>query len=161
MNQLILRRVQQQTFVFYKQYAILVAVISVLSVCVIPSTLTFAGSPQPPLLDHLPPAVDDQVRLVMVSLEGCPFCMRWEAQVGHIYPKSSEAKVAPLVRVRFGSDTLAGFKIKYTPTFLVLKGASEIGRIAGYPGADPFWEELGIILKQHGVQTDPKKEVQP
>lgn len=142
--------------------AIFVAAIGCLLALAIPSTNTIAGTQHPTILDHLPAAPDHQVRLVMVSINGCPFCMRWEAQVGHIYPKSSEAKVAPLVRVKFGSKTLAGFeKIKYTPTFLVLKGATEIGRIAGYPGADPFWEELNIILKQHGVQPKSMKEGRP
>ncbi len=115
-----------------------------------------------PLLDQLPQATQGELRLVMVAIDGCLFCMRWEQQVGHIYPKSSEAKVAPLVRVRFGSETLARFKkIKYTPTFLVLRGANEIGRIAGYPGADPFWEELGIILKQNDAQPVSLKKDQP
>jgi len=115
-----------------------------------------------PILNDLPAASDNALRLVMVAIEGCPFCIRWQRQVGHIYSKSAEGKMAPLVRVRFGAKTLASFKnIKYTPTFLILRGKTEIGRIAGYPGADPFWEELGLILKKHKGQAKPKDEVQP
>ena len=114
------------------------------------------------LLDRLPDAHSTELRLVMIGIEGCPFCMRWESQVGQSYSKSAEAKIAPLVRVRIGSESLMKFeKIKYTPTFLVLKGTTEIGRIAGYRGADPFWEELGHILNRNELRPRSHVEGQP
>ena len=65
------------------------------------------------ILDELPKAKATEIRLVMVSLQGCPFCLRWERQVGYSYSKTAEAKFAPLVRVKFGAASLSGLaKIK-------------------------------------------------
>ncbi len=152
----------QHSFVLTQRDVFGVAFVFCLLVAVTMTSFARADEKPSPLLDNLPHASDTEFRLVMVAIEGCPFCMRWQSQVGHLYPKSAEAKRVPLVKVRFGSKTLAGFKkIKYTPTFLVLRGQTEIGRIAGYPGADPFWEELGIILNKHDAQPDPTNKARP
>ncbi|MCH9765959.1 MAG: hypothetical protein K0U34_08215 [Alphaproteobacteria bacterium] len=106
------------------------------------------------LHDDLPAADSGRVRLVMVAIVGCPFCLRWERRVGHAYPTSAQGKFASLIRVKLGAQGLTKFRnIKYTPTFLVLNGQEEIGRISGFPGAEPFWEELDEILVKHGFEA--------
>lgn len=106
----------------------------------------------------LPPRVNGQISLVMVSLAGCPFCLKWEREVGQAYAASAYAQRAPLVRVRFGSSSLADFEpIKFTPTFLLLNGRREIGRIPGYPGRDGFWDELSLILDQPKPEKDRER----
>lgn len=98
-----------------------------------------AGEPEP-------------ARLLMVEEPGCRFCMRWDADVGGAYAKSAEARLAPLVRIRRNAPELEGLKpAVYTPTFILVKGTREVGRITGYPGASFFWEELGQLLEEAGL----------
>lgn len=131
------------------------------------ATIAVSGSfsanlAQANLLNALPQLEEQELRLVMVAIEGCPFCMRFDQQVGVDYPKSPEAKRAPLLRVRFGSESLAHFKeIKFTPTFLLVQGNVEVGRIAGYPGRDAFWEELNALLNGQGAGDRSKAGTEP
>lgn len=86
-------------------------------------------------------------RLVMVEEPGCPYCVRWHAEVGPAYANSPEGKFAPLQRAHLGTPQLAGIKgLRYTPTFVLMAGEREIGRITGYPGADFFWGMLTELL---------------
>ena len=56
-------------------------------------SLPFTAAPNAAPLDlRSAPAV-----LVMVRDPGCPYCARWEAEVGHSYRASKEGKFAPLV----------------------------------------------------------------
>lgn len=91
------------------------------------------------------------IRLVMVDDLGCPYCARWDAEVGEGYQRSPEGAFAPLVRMRRGSAALAGLRpITHTPTFIVVRDGGEIGRITGYPGAHFFWPLLAEILQRAG-----------
>lgn len=38
--------------------------------------------------------------------------------------------------------------ILYTPTFVLMDGGREVGRIVGYPGEDLFWGLFGALLAQ-------------
>ncbi len=92
-----------------------------------------------------------QLRLIMVEEPGCRFCAQWNADVGTSYPTSEEGRLAPLLRVRRAADELDGLKpVPFTPTFILVMGGSEVGRITGYPGATWFWEELEILLAKAG-----------
>jgi hypothetical protein len=97
------------------------------------------------------------VRLLMVEQAGCVYCLRWDREVGVAYPKSPQGRFAPLVRRPIGHEDLRRLvpPAVYTPTFVVLDGAREIGRIVGYPGADFFWEELDVILARAGFEALP------
>jgi protein-disulfide isomerase len=88
------------------------------------------------------------VRVVMVEDVGCRFCAAWEREVGMVYDKSLEGQFAPLQRVRRGAPELANLAkpATFTPTFIVMQGSTEKGRITGYPGESYFWEELKEIL---------------
>ncbi len=48
-----------------------------------------------------------EVRLMMVEELGCPWCERWKAEIGPIYPKTAEGRIAPLFKVMI-HDPLAG-----------------------------------------------------
>ena len=90
--------------------------------------------------------------LVMLEEDGCSWCELWREEVGGIYSKTEEGKMAPL-RVVDIHDPLPGdlkFLIKggYTPTFVLVDQGKEIGRIRGYPGESFFWGLLSIIIEK-------------
>ena len=88
--------------------------------------------------------------LLMFDDKGCPYCRRWDAEIGPGYAKSAEGRRAPLRRVRLASGAPDGIKLSrpvtITPTFVVVEGGREVGRVVGYPGADFFYEALGEVL---------------
>jgi hypothetical protein len=91
------------------------------------------------------------VRLIMVDDPACYYCRKWNAEIGRGYGKSAEGRFAPLKRVRRGAKEIQGFApVVFTPTFIVVRGGSELGRISGYPGRDYFYSELGSTLRAAG-----------
>jgi hypothetical protein len=96
-------------------------------------------------------AADNGIELIMVEALGCRFCLRWDAEVGRLYPSTAEGRFAPLRRVQREASLLSPLKpIVYTPTFILFRSGRELGRITGYPGESYFWEELGELLKPQG-----------
>lgn len=93
------------------------------------------------------------LQLAMFEQQGCPYCILWHNELGDIYPKTPEGKLAPLrsVNLRKGVPddiTLTTGKPTFTPTFVLLRDGVEIGRITGYPGEDFFWGLLGKMLQE-------------
>lgn len=89
--------------------------------------------------------------LVMVRDPGCPYCARWEAEVGHSYRASKEGKFAPLVLRLRGDPGITNLeKIVYSPTFVMLAYGEEVGRIVGYQGSDLFWMQLEPLMAKAG-----------
>lgn len=90
--------------------------------------------------------------LVMFGSPHCPWCEAWEGEVGAIYPKTAEGRLAPLRRVdidRPRPPELAEIDpVVFTPTFVLLVEGREVGRILGYPGEAHFWGLLGALLRQ-------------
>ena len=88
--------------------------------------------------------------LVMFEALGCPWCMAWDVEVGIIYHKTAEGRTAPLRRLDIGDprppELAALPDIIYTPTFVLMDGGREIGRIVGYSGEDHFWGLFGVLL---------------
>ncbi len=88
--------------------------------------------------------------LLMFDDKGCSYCRRWEAEIGPGYGKSAEGRRAPLRRVRLSSNPTGGVKlarpVTITPTFVLVDGGREVGRVVGYPGADYFYPALGEQL---------------
>ncbi len=84
--------------------------------------------------------------LLMFEDRGCGYCKRWDAEIGPGYPKSAEGRRAPLRRVNINSGS-GGVTLKrpvtITPTFVLVSGGREVGRVVGYPGADFFYDALG------------------
>lgn len=94
------------------------------------------------------------VRLIMVDDPNCYYCRKWNAEIGRGYAKTAEGRFAPLRRVRRGAKQLNGLApVIFTPTFIVVHQGRELGRIAGYPGRDYFYEELRGVLAAAGFRS--------
>jgi len=99
--------------------------------------------------------------LVMFDEPGCEFCALWDAEVGLVCTKTPEGQFAPLRRFLRGTGPFASLHgVVYTPTFVVVRGSNELGRITGYPGEDFFWAMLGDILAKAGFRLEPADAVQ-
>ncbi len=87
--------------------------------------------------------------LVLFERAGCAWCLRWHQEIGPIYPKTDEGRQAPLRRVSLdrGPPQENGLAepVFYTPTFVLMDGGREIGRITGYGGEDAFWSLLTVL----------------
>lgn len=104
-------------------------------------------------LGYGPASAQSGIVLVMIEEPGCPYCRRWEREVGRAYPNTPEGRFAPLVRRTKGDPAIAAIiGVLYSPTFIVMRGNAEVGRITGYPGADFFWPMLSEILTKAGFQ---------
>lgn len=91
------------------------------------------------------------VELIMVDDPACRFCQKWNEAVGRGYAKSPEGEAAPLKRVPRGAPELEGLApVIYTPTFIVIEGGREVGRISGYSGSSYFYADLRDILTRAG-----------
>lgn len=90
--------------------------------------------------------------LIMVEEPGCVWCARWNTEIGPIYPKTAEARRAPLRRMDISDVSASGITFKsrvtFTPTFILVEDGQEVIRIEGYPGEDFFWGLLAEMLKQ-------------
>ena len=93
--------------------------------------------------------------LVMLEEDGCWWCEKWDEEVGVVYHKTAEGRIAPLRRLNIHARLPEDLKFlspgRYSPTFVLVDGGREIGRIRGYPGEDFFWGYLAqLIRKLHG-----------
>jgi len=90
--------------------------------------------------------------LVMYEQAGCHWCAQWNKDIGPVYPKTAEGKQAPLRRVDIHAPVPSGLEFikveRFTPTFVLIEGNEEIGRIRGYPGDEFFWFLLGELVAQ-------------
>jgi len=88
--------------------------------------------------------------LLMFESATCEWCEIWDQEVGVVYGKTPEGRVAPLRRIDIYEtrpDDLQPVRgIVYTPTFVLWERGREVGRIIGYPGEDGFWGLLGVII---------------
>jgi len=98
--------------------------------------------------------------LVMIEQAGCHWCARWNEEIGGIYGRTEEGRRAPLRRISLDKPIpreIASLRIeRFTPTFILIDGNREIGRIRGYPGADFFWGLLGQMLEKLPSNADPQ-----
>lgn len=90
--------------------------------------------------------------LIMLQEHGCGYCLLWERQVGSVYDKTAEGRRVPLRRLDMHEplpdDLQFLVKGRYTPTFIVVDGGREVGRIRGYPGEDFFWGLLSQLIER-------------
>lgn len=96
--------------------------------------------------------------LLMFESDGCSWCEVWNNEIAPVYPKTDEAKAAPLRRVDIDEERpsdLTGVQgIVYTPTFILWRDGKEIGRIVGFPGESHFWGFLDeLIRRMNGAST--------
>lgn len=92
----------------------------------------------------------EAAELVMFEEPGCPWCARWEREVGEAYRNSDEGHLAPLRRMDISQARRSGIRlaaaVAVTPTFVLVEDGAEVGRIVGYPGADFFWGMIGALF---------------
>ena len=96
--------------------------------------------------------------LVMVRRDGCPWCAKFDREIGPIYPKTEFNSQAPLRQINLDRDpdtSIVHGPIRYTPTFVLADNGKEVGRIEGYPGDEFFWPRLESLLKRAPVQAAP------
>lgn len=90
--------------------------------------------------------------LVMFEQEGCPWCRRWDEDIGKIYEKTEEARLMPLRRIRIYDPSQGNIvlqrPVRYTPTFVVVDRGREVGRITGYIDDAAFWGLLGKLAEK-------------
>jgi thioredoxin-related protein len=92
------------------------------------------------------------LKLLMIDDTACPYCELWEEEIGYMYIKTEEGKLAPLIRHHYGEKipediTLISDPI-VTPTFILLKENKEKYRIEGYPGEEFFWSFLSEYIQR-------------
>ena len=80
----------------------------------------------------------------------CEWCEVWDNEVGVVYAKTGEGRLAPLRRVAIHEPRPADLApiagVRYSPTFVLVNEGREVGRIVGYPGEDHFWGLLQVLL---------------
>ena len=90
--------------------------------------------------------------LLMFEDAGCPYCRRWHAEIGPGYAKSAEGQRAPLRRIDIRAELPQGValtrRVTITPTFVLVDQGREIGRVAGYVGAEFFYELLDEVMRR-------------
>lgn len=89
----------------------------------------------------------------MFEEEDCGYCARWEREVGGVYSRTAEGRLAPLARTELEgadrNDIVLREPVRFTPTFVLLRQGKEVGRITGYLGETQFWGLLGDLLRRN------------
>ncbi len=89
--------------------------------------------------------------LVFLERADCPYCRRWLRDVGEqSWNRSDLGARAALWRV----DVAAGLpehlrfirNWRFTPTFVLVQGDREVGRIIGYNGDLFFWQQAEVLI---------------
>lgn len=90
--------------------------------------------------------------LLFVDRASCPYCRAWKIEVGSVYGKTLESRIAPLRRVEIDEIGRVPYAFKepvlYTPTFVLIDRNLEIGRIVGYSDEAAFWGQLHELLQR-------------
>ncbi len=98
--------------------------------------------------------------LIMLEEENCPFCEKFNAEIGEIYAKTEEGRRAPLRRVflheQWPADLAAIKPDTVTPVFILVSNHEEVGRLRGYQGDEFFWFLLGGMLDRLPVDASNK-----
>ena len=92
------------------------------------------------------------LQLLMIDDTACPYCELWEEEIGYMYIKTEEGKLAPLIRLHYGEKIPEDISLIsdpiVTPTFILLKDNKEKYRIEGYPGEEFFWSFLSEYIQR-------------
>lgn len=102
------------------------------------------------LAGGLSATVAPAAELLVLERPGCSWCARFEAEIAPAWPKTREGRIAPLRRVDITLPWPAELDAiaieRFTPTFVLVDGGVEIGRLRGYPGDEFFWTSIGELL---------------
>lgn len=102
--------------------------------------------------------------LIMFYSPVCEWCEAWDREVGIVYLKTVEGRIAPLRKLDIDEPrptTLSTIDVViYTPTFVLMQDGREVGRILGYSGEYQFWGLLGPLLDRlHLTKAGPAGSV--
>lgn len=89
--------------------------------------------------------------LLMFELPACAPCLLFESQIGRIYDKTEEGRLAPLHRLPFGAPPPEFRYVRaptVAPSFVLVDNGRELGRIEGYSSDELFWMSLSTRLDQ-------------
>lgn len=107
------------------------------------------------LVGLLRPALANDLELLMFEQPGCVYCLRWHEEIGPKFALTDEGKAAPLRLLQLRSPFPEGLHLAsrpaFTPTFVLVRGGQEMGRIEGYPGEDFFWPMLAELIEKAKV----------
>lgn len=102
------------------------------------------------LVALLAPVSAAAAELVMLHQPGCAWCLRFEAEIGKVYPNTAQASQAPLRRVDITGDWPGDLKNipveRFTPSFILVENGKEVTRMRGYAGDEFFWFLLDEML---------------
>lgn len=105
------------------------------------------------------PGAQPAAQLVMLEEDACPWCEKWNEEIGVVYAKTAEGRRAPLRRLNIHRPMpkdLAFLKPgNFTPTFILVSQGREIGRIRGHPGEDFFWGFLNQLIERMNSDKNP------
>ncbi|MEQ9571629.1 MAG: transcriptional regulator [Nitratireductor sp.] len=97
-------------------------------------------------------------KLIMLEQPGCPWCARFNEEIAPAYARTQEGRRAPLRRVDITRSWPADLDFvareRFTPTFVLVEGGRELGRIRGYPGDEFFWYLLGDLIAKLDETVD-------
>lgn len=88
--------------------------------------------------------------LLMFELEQCAPCQLFEKQIGRIYDRTEESRIAPLHRLAFGTPPPEYAYVRppaVAPSFVLVDHGRELGRIEGYTSDELFWMNLSTQLR--------------
>lgn len=98
------------------------------------------------------PIAAPAAELLVVSDRTCGPCILFERQVGILYGKTDEARLAPLRMLAYGRSPPDDYAFvgvpKVAPTFVLVDQGREVGRFEGYSGDELFWMNLTRLLQQ-------------
>lgn len=96
------------------------------------------------------PPARAELQLLMFEQPGCGYCALWNAEIGPEYPLTEEGRAAPLRRLQLREplpeDLVLDRPAVFTPTFVLVSGGTEVGRIEGFVAEDFFWPLLGQLI---------------
>jgi len=90
--------------------------------------------------------------LIIVESDDCPYCRQFHEEIGKVYPKTDEGKLAPLRTWKLDTPFPEYFHmsepVTFTPTFILMDNDTEVDRLVGYQGDEFFWFLLGEMLNK-------------
>lgn len=88
------------------------------------------------VVDKIGKKVEKNFEVIMFSTSLCDYCSLFEQEIGKEYESHSLAAKAPLIRVNIDEYGTGPYHLKkplrYAPTFVIMKGDEEVGRIRGH-----------------------------
>ncbi|ABK43143.1 hypothetical protein Mmc1_0622 [Magnetococcus marinus MC-1] len=96
--------------------------------------------------------------LIYVGSDHCPYCRKFEQEVGEVYPKTALSKQLPLVKVDHDRPVSRyaqlNRKVHFVPAYFILGKDDQIqASFSGYRGEEFWWYDLErLVAKLQGVK---------